>query len=78
MTEKKYLEMVERLGGIITPVRKISFPKLQIKTKNDVVDLLSVMRHEGGDLTNGEVYDLQNHDQLYDKLIATIKKGLTT
>ena len=76
MTEKKYLEAVSRLDGAITPVRKIDFPKLQITTAQEAIDLLTVIRYSCGDLTNGMDYDIKNEDALLEKLMAAIKKGL--
>ena len=76
MTENKYLEAVDRIGGIIEPVHMIHFPKLQLKTKKEVIDLLTLMRYSGGDLSNRVCYDIYNYDPLFDKLITAIKRGL--
>ena len=76
MTEKKYLETVKRLGGVIEPVCMIHFPKLRITTAQQAIDVLTVMRYSGGDLTNDESYDIDDYDILLDKIIEAIKRGL--
>ena len=76
MTEKKYLEAIDRLGGVIEPVRMITFSKLRITTAQQAIDILTVMRFSGGDLTNDESYDIEDYDILLDELIAAIKRGL--
>jgi hypothetical protein len=75
MKHKIFKDKVKRLGGVIDRTCCIDFPEtLRIKTKQDAVDIIDVMRYEN-DLPDGPQYTV-NLDIPLEKLKAAIMKGL--
>jgi hypothetical protein len=78
MTEKKLIEAINRLGGVIElPSCIVDFANLQITTKSEALDALNIMRHVN-DLKNSDTeYTIDDLNIIFDALIAVIKTGLT-
>jgi len=74
MTEKKYRETVERLGGAITPIGVVDFPDtLRISNKKDALNLLDVLINANDNLSGGFTVNL---DTPFEKLKEAIKRGI--
>jgi hypothetical protein len=75
MKDKKYKEIVKRLGGTIDRGLSVDFPDtLCINTKKDAMDLLDILRY-GNDSENGLEYTV-NFDIPLEKLKEAINRGL--
>jgi len=69
MTDRKYRETVERLGGAITPIGVVDFPDtLRINSRKDALDLMDVLINTG-DYT-------VSLDTPFEKLKEAIKRGI--
>jgi hypothetical protein len=75
MKNKTFKDKVKKLGGIINEACCVDFPEtLRIKTRQDAVDIIDVMRY-GNDLVDGPEYAV-SIDIPLEKLKAAIIKGL--
>jgi hypothetical protein len=74
MKHKAFKDKVKKLGGVINDSCCVDFPEtLQIKTKQEAIDIIDVMRY-GNDLEDGFQYSI-GLDVPLDKLKAAIKRG---
>jgi len=76
MTERKYRETVERIGGVILPFGVVDFPDtLRINTKQEALDLMDALIY--ADEANGKGLGFTvNLDTPFEKLKAAIKRGI--
>jgi len=75
MKHKAFKDKVEKMGGVIKNACVITFPKtLQIKTKNEAIDIVDIMRY-CNDLEDGPEYAL-SLDTPLEKLKTAIERGI--
>jgi hypothetical protein len=73
MKHKVFKDKVKRLGGVIDNACCVDWPEtLRIKTKQDAIDIIDVMRSE---VCNGSEYIVETSVPLKE-LKRAIKKGL--